>query len=117
MIVYTSRTGNVRHIINKLNLPNCEITKDLLVNEPYFLFTYTDKLGEVPPLVEDFLEVNDHLLKGIIASGNINFGDLYCKSADIISEKHNVPIIRKIDLRGTNEDIESIQNQYNKYMR
>jgi protein involved in ribonucleotide reduction len=31
----------------------------------------------------------------------------------VISTKFNVPIIRKIDLRGTNEDVVEIKKQYN----
>lgn len=117
MIVYTSRTGNVKHIVNNLNLPNIEITEGLNINEPYILFTYTDKLGEVPEVVTQFLENNYIHLKGVIASGNVNFGEEYCKSADVISDLYNVPIIRRIDLRGNKQDILEIQKQYNKYMR
>jgi protein involved in ribonucleotide reduction len=117
MIVYTSRTGNVKHIVNNLKLPNIEITDDLIVTEPYFLITYTDKLGEVPEVVTQFL-LNNHIhLKGVIASGNVNFGEEYCKSADVISDLYSVPVIRRIDLRGNKQDILEILKQYNKYMR
>lgn len=115
MIAYLSRTGNVKYIINKLNLPNVEITNDLILKEPFILFTYTDGLGEVPLKVENFLEKNHQFLKGVIATGNTNFGhDLFCKSADIISEKYNVPIIRKIELRGFQYDYDAIIEAYHK---
>lgn len=118
MIVYTSRTGNVRYIVGELKLPSVEITQGLVVNEPYFLFTYTDGLGSTPEIIKTFLHNvdNQKYLKGVIASGNSNFGQYYCKSAEKISEVYNVPIIRKIDLRGTQEDLNSIINQYNKYI-
>lgn len=117
MIVYKSRTGNIKYIVSKLNLPSCEITHDLVVNEPYILFTYTDGLGETPKHVVDFLnnKINRENIKGIIASGNTNFGkDLFCKVADMISISLNIPVIRKIDLRGTKEDITIIKEQYHK---
>ncbi|WP_201781435.1 class Ib ribonucleoside-diphosphate reductase assembly flavoprotein NrdI [Sporosarcina globispora] len=115
MIVYKSRTGNVASIVSKLNLPNVEIREGLIVDNPYFLITYTDGLGDVPKVVEDFLkdETNQLNLKGVIASGNVNFGLYFCKAADLICENTGVPIIRKIDLRGTKEDIETIKKQYN----
>jgi protein involved in ribonucleotide reduction len=114
MIVYASRTGNVRYIVDKLDLPNSEIIEGLVVQSPYFLFTYTDGLGDIPKKVEEFLSVKDNQvnLKGIIVSGNINFGDSFCKPAELISKKFNVPIIRKIDLRGTNDDIQEIRKQF-----
>ncbi len=117
MIVYISRTGNVKYIVSKLNLPSCEITHDLVMNKPYILFTYTDGLGDIPKNVVDFLNnrINQENIKGIIASGNTNFGkDLFCKVADTISISLNIPIIRKIDLRGTKEDIAIIKDQYYK---
>lgn len=118
MIIYTSRTGNVRYIVGELNLPNSEIEEGLVVHVPYFLFTYTDGLGETPIKVENFLkdEVNRSNLRGIIASGNVNFGDLFCQAAKVVSYKFNVPIIRKVDLRGTNEDINEIRKQYKIYI-
>lgn len=118
MIIYTSRTGNVRHIVGKLNLPNSEIKEGLVVHVPYFLFTYTDGLGEIPSQVDSFLinEENQFNLKGIIVTGNVNFGKLFCKPAELISRKLNVPIIRKIDLRGTNADIYEIRKQYKIYI-
>jgi protein involved in ribonucleotide reduction len=114
MIVYTSRTGNVRYIVDQLDLPNSEIIEGLVVHSPYFLFTYTDGLGDVPKKVADFLSNKDNQLnlKGVIVSGNVNFGDAFCKPAVLISNKFNVPIIRKIDLRGTNEDVVEIRKQY-----
>ena len=48
MIVFASRTGNVRYIVNKLGLPNIEITDGLVMTQPFLLFTYTDGLGQTP---------------------------------------------------------------------
>lgn len=114
MIVYSSRTGNVRYIISKLGLPHIEIHDGLILNEPFLLFTYTDGLGEVPVIVENFLKNNATYCKGIIASGNSNFGHYYfCRSADIIHEKYGIPIVQKIELRGFQKDYDTIINYYN----
>ncbi|MBO2536685.1 MULTISPECIES: class Ib ribonucleoside-diphosphate reductase assembly flavoprotein NrdI [Rummeliibacillus] len=113
MIAFASRTGNVRSIIHRLGLPNVEITEDLMMTEPFFVFTYTDGLGDVPPIVEKFLQNNHSFCKGVIASGNSNFGhSVFCKSADTISRKYHVPIIRKIELRGFPRDYAAIVDQY-----
>lgn len=113
MIVYASRTGNVRFIVDKLGLPSVEITNGLLVKEPFFIMTYTDGLGTTPEVVENFMKNNAHYCKGVIASGNSNFGHaVFCKSADNISQKYNVPVIRKIELRGFQHDYNAILDAY-----
>lgn len=113
MIVFASRTGNVRYIANKLSsIPTVEMNEGLIIDLPFFIFTYTDGLGNTPKEVLDFLENNYKLLRGVIASGNTNFGSGYCGSADEISIKYNVPIIRKIDLRGNQDDIDAIERAY-----
>jgi protein involved in ribonucleotide reduction len=119
MIVYTSRTGNVRYIVGELKLPSSELKEGLVINDPYLLFTYTDGLGEVPKKVNDFLSIKNNQvnLKGIIVTGNVNFGDMFCFAADVISKEFHIPIIRKIDLRGTKQDVEEITKQYNKLIK
>lgn len=119
MIAFASRTGNIRFIIEQLNLPNVEISNDLIMNIPYFLFTYTDGLGDTPEKVSNFLSYSDNrkLLRGVIVSGNINFGESFCKPANDISKAFSVPIIRKIDLRGSESDLEAIKKHYYNILR
>lgn len=113
MIIHSSRTGNVRAVVSKLTDIKCvDISTIDIATEPYFIFTYTDKIGEVPEQVMAFLNNNHSSLRGVIASGNVNFGNAFCLSADIISRKYNVPIIRKLDLRGNKKDLEIIQKAY-----
>lgn len=118
MIAYASRTGNVRYIVNKLKLPNIEIIEGLILKEPFLLFTYTDGLGSVPAIVQDFLQHNAQLCKGVIASGNSNFGHQYfCKAADNISKQFHIPIVRKIELRGFQKDYDEIIRFYRHAMK
>ena len=113
MIVYASRTGNVRSIVQKLALPNVEITPNLIMGEPFLLFTYTDGLGNIPEVVAQFLVANHALCNGVIASGNSNFGpSRYCGAADEISRLYNVPIVRKLELRGFQHDYDAIIDYY-----
>lgn len=118
MIAYVSRTGNVKDIVGRLDksIPTMELTSSSVVNEPYYLFTYTDMLGEAPEVVRQFLashEDNRKNLRGVIASGNTNFGKQnFCGSATEISKALNVPIVRMIDLRGNQDDIAEISSSY-----
>lgn len=117
MILYASRTGNVRSIVNRLTMidanikcSDIKVTPD--VSEPFLLFTYTDAIGKVPQEVIAFMNRNYHLCRGVIASGNTNFGKNFCKAADIIAETYDVENLYKVDLRGKVEDLENIVKLY-----
>lgn len=112
MIYFASRTGNVRSIIGRLALPNIEIQVNTVAQEPFLLLTYTDGLGEVPRLVSEFMERNNKLCKGIIVSGNSNFGHhLFCGAGDKLSELYSIPVVCKIEMRSSQKDKE-IQDYY-----
>lgn len=113
MIAYASRTGNVRHIFLQLGLPGIEIRGDTTVGEPFLLLTYTDGLGEVPPVVEVFMNRNGAYCRGVVASGNRNFGHAHFgRAGDVIAERWNVPLVRKLELRGFPRDYEAIRQFY-----
>lgn len=113
MIVYASRTGNVRYIVSKLEGNLIEISDELILNEPYLLFTYTDGLGEIPANVTRFLEQNARFCKGVVVSGNSNFGHtLFGGAGDKIANTYQIPLVRKLDLRGYKADYEAIQKFY-----
>ncbi|MCI3921137.1 class Ib ribonucleoside-diphosphate reductase assembly flavoprotein NrdI [Paenibacillus sp. TRM 82003] len=113
MIVYASRTGNVRYIVSRLQLPAVEIDEAAAIAEPFLLFTYTDGLGEVPAKVKHFLEENGSRCRGVIVSGNSNFGhNVFGAAGDVISRQWQVPLVRKIDMRGFKEDYEAIHRYY-----
>ena len=115
MIVFASRTGNVRHIVSKLQLPSIEITPDLRIHRPFIIFTYTDGLGDVPHVVASFMEKNYDYCRGIIASGNSNFGHhVFCQAANKLSDAYKIPIIRKLELRGFQHDYDAIRDYYSK---
>ena len=115
MIAFASRTGNVRYIVSKLQLPSVEITSELIIHQPFIIFTYTDALGDVPYVVQRFMENNHNYCRGIIASGNSNFGHhVFCQSANKLSDTYKIPIIRKIELRGFQHDYDAIRDFYSK---
>ncbi|MFF2093890.1 class Ib ribonucleoside-diphosphate reductase assembly flavoprotein NrdI [Paenibacillus sp. NPDC058174] len=106
LVVYDSRTGNVKRFINKLNMRAVPIQEQSEVDEPFVLITYTTGFGQVPERVMSFLEKNSDHLCGVSASGNRNWGDGFAKSADTISEMFGVPVLSKFELSGTNQDME-----------
>ncbi|WEK55993.1 MAG: class Ib ribonucleoside-diphosphate reductase assembly flavoprotein NrdI [Candidatus Cohnella colombiensis] len=111
LIAYDSRTGNVRRFVKKLDLPSIQITPEMTLDQPFILVTYTTGFGQVPDKVMSFLKANHSRLKGVVASGNRNWGDGFAKSADRISELYSVPVLGKFELSGTQRDVESLQQE------
>jgi protein involved in ribonucleotide reduction len=48
------------------------------------------------------------LIRGVIASGNRNFGEAYGRAGDVISQKCDVPYLYRFELMGT-QDIENVR--------
>jgi len=111
LIVYDSKTGNVRRFINKLNMRAIPIEEQEQINEPYVLVTYTTGFGQVPEKVQTFLSRNNRMLRGVSASGNRNWGARFAKSADTISEMYHVPVLTKFELSGTAQDMKTFRER------
>lgn len=117
MILFISRTGNVRWIAEKVSATSgitCVEVKNYQgqLTQPFLLMTYTDALGETPKETWDFLKEHHALCKGVIGSGNRNFGSLFCKAIDNIEQRYGIPALHKIDLRGSEFDVERIVQLY-----
>lgn len=65
----------------------------------------------VPKQVIKFLNVeqNRKWLRGVIASGNINFGADFGKAGEVISAKCQVPYLYRFELMGTEEDVQRVR--------
>lgn len=119
LIVYYSGTSGYTHrFVEKLGLPSTRIPihkdEQVHVDEPFVLIVPTYAVGrrKVLPQIVQFLnnENNRNHLKGVIGTGNINFGRDYCLSAEVIANKCNVPILYRMELSGFPEDIENVKN-------
>ncbi len=106
LVAFDSRTGNVRKFVEKLPVQSVQIEEHMTIAEPFVLVTYTTGFGNVPDKVLRFLRRNSNCLKGVAASGNRNWGDLFAKSADVISAMYGVPVLGKFELSGTAKDVE-----------
>ncbi len=86
---------------------------------PYVLVVPTYGGGNdsttVPSQVKKFLNIktNRDLLKGIVGMGNTNFGEHYCKAAEMIAAKTGAPLLYRVEITGTPEDVEQVKERLN----
>ena len=85
---------------------------DYDVDFDYILITPTIGFGKVPEDVERFLKENYKYLKGVVGSGNKNWGNRFAKASEIISEQYNVPLLMKIELHGNTKDLIKFRKIY-----
>ncbi|QLK88586.1 class Ib ribonucleoside-diphosphate reductase assembly flavoprotein NrdI [Arsenophonus endosymbiont of Aphis craccivora] len=52
---------------------------------------------------------NRKFLRGVIASGNSNFGATYAIAGNIISAKCQVPLLYRFELLGTERDLQKVR--------
>ena len=126
-IVYFSSTSeNTKRFVEKLGIKstriplftkeveNFEVEKDSILVLP----TYgggEDKRA-VPKQVIKFLNnpANRAKIAGVVALGNTNFGETYCIAGDIVSEKLNVPLLYRVEILGTPDDVIEVKERINK---
>lgn len=116
LVYYSSGSGNTGRFVQRLGLPASRIpisAKDAMPAPalPYVLIcpTYADGEGRgaVPKQVIRHLNDPDRRagLRGVIATGNRNFGATYALAGRIIAEKCGVPLLYRFELAGTDIDI------------
>lgn len=109
LVVYASKTGNVRRFVGQIPLPRLEIiTGEERVEEPCILITYTTGFGQVPAEVERFARGHPHRIQGVAASGNRNWGSSFAAAADRLAERYGLPVLHKFELSGSLKDVEKI---------
>jgi protein involved in ribonucleotide reduction len=123
LVYFSSVSGNTARFIDTLGrravrIPLHAGEPALVVDEPYVLVTPTygggqgrgEERGAVPKQVIRFLndEGNRALLRGVISAGNTNFGEHFGLAGEIISRKCSVPHLYRLELFGTPEDVERV---------
>lgn len=123
IVYFSNYSGNTKRFVEKLNGTAIRIPIDwssgnhITVAQPYVLMVPTYGGGEgraaIPRQVRAFLNIkqNRNLLRGVVGFGNTNFGEHFCKAADMISQKTGVPIIGRVEVFGTPEDVLKIQER------
>lgn len=115
VVYFSTKSGNTERLVKKLNAPLQVIPLknkgEFRVDTPYVLAfpTYGGGYleGAIPPPVKAFLNVpeNRALLKGVIATGNRNFGNAFCLGGHLVARKCQVPLIREVEVFGTPDDV------------
>lgn len=120
VVYFSSVSENTHRFVTKLGFPSVRIPlypKDepLTVDLEYVLLVPTygggSVKGAVPKQVIRFLNnsANRALCRGVISSGNTNFGEAYCIAGDIIAAKLQVPFLYRYELLGTPTDVQKVQ--------
>lgn len=125
VVYFSSASENTARFIANCHLPEAGLnvyriplrpkSAPLVVNEPFVIVVPTYGGGDVskalPPQVRRFLNDrgNRSQLRGVIASGNTNFGDAFCAAGDVIAAKCHVPFLYSFELTGTPEDMRKVR--------
>lgn len=130
IVYFSNYSGNTKRFVEKLDARTVDrITRipiawdDLsptIASNRFVLFVPTYGGGSensaIPRQVKRFLNIpeNRSLLVGIVGFGNTNFGEHFCKAAEIISGKTGVPIIARVEIFGTSEDVAKVEERLEK---
>lgn len=126
IVYFSSVSENTKRMVEKLGLKTVRIP---LKSDEAETFTHdhdsvlvvpTYGSGEakttVPRQVIKFLNnpENRKHIKGVVTTGNTNFGKSYGLAGDIVAEKLGVPLIQRIELLGTPEDVATLKERLEK---
>lgn len=103
-----------QHGINVYRIPLKPKADPLNVREPYVIIVPTYGGGNIakaiPPQVKRFLNdrTNRSFIRGVISSGNTNFGDAFAAAGEQIARKCHIPNLYTFELTGTSDDIAKV---------
>ena len=123
IVYFSNYSGNTKRFVERLGeneairIPIDRRSDTITVDQPYVLMVPTYGGGEgraaIPRQVRAFLNVrkNRALLRGVVGFGNTNFGEHFCKAADLISAKTGVPVIARVEIFGTEDDVKTVKER------
>lgn len=128
LVFFSSVSGNTARFVEKLGMRARRIPlygrdEALEVDEPFVLISPTygggNGQGAVPKQVIRFLndENNRQWIRGVISTGNTNFGDGYCIGGDIISRKCQVPHLDRVEVFGTPDDVVRVSDRLEQWWK
>ena len=103
-IAYYSRTGNVRDFVSWY-MSDFEYysIEEMNADNKCILITPTYSFGEVPEEVEEWLEHNADKVVAVVSSGNKNWGNRYGRAGLKLSNRLEVPLLMRFELKGSQE--------------
>ena len=109
VVAFDSRTGNVEWFARQLGLPVKPVDEfEGKLNQKIFLVTHTFGRGGVPKTTQNFLNRYAGNTIGVCVSGDRRWGQLFGLAGNKIQLEYEIPLVRKIDLRGYPADIEAV---------
>lgn len=125
IVYFSNYSGNTKRFVEKITdnarrIPidyTADTSDTIVIDNPFILFVPTYGGGSdksaIPRQVRAFLNVpeNRSLLRGVVGLGNTNFGEHFCKAADMISSKTGVPILGRVEILGTQDDVDKIKER------
>jgi len=127
IVYFSNYSENTKRFVNKVddgsfNIARIPISSGIgnapfISSAPYILFVPTygggSERSAIPRQVRQFLNVpqNRDFLRGVVGFGNTNFGEHFCKAAELISKKTGVPIVARIEIFGTPEDVDKVKQR------
>ncbi|MCL3777672.1 MULTISPECIES: class Ib ribonucleoside-diphosphate reductase assembly flavoprotein NrdI [unclassified Actinomyces] len=121
LVYFSSASQNTHRFVQRVGRPATRIplrprTEGMIqVSRPYVILVPTYGGGDLskalPRQVAQFLNIpaNRRLLRGVISSGNTNFGTAYCAAGPIIAGKCHVPDMYRFELLGTDDDVATVR--------
>jgi protein involved in ribonucleotide reduction len=123
IVYFSNYSGNTKRFVEKLDnvsirIPiNWEPASPVSVKEEYVLMVPTygggSERSAIPKQVKSFLNIKENrdLLRGVVGFGNTNFGDNFCKAAELIAQKTGVPVIARVEIFGTDDDVNKVKER------
>lgn len=123
IVYFSNYSGNTKRFVEKLNGNTIRIPIDInnpgdfVVHNEFVLFVPTygggSEKSAIPKQVRRFLNIeqNRDLLRGVVGFGNTNFGNNFCKAAELISIKTGVPVVARVEIFGTPEDLNKVKER------
>jgi protein involved in ribonucleotide reduction len=123
VVYFSSVSENTKRFVDKLGVKTVRIPlktedaaefvhdKDSVLVVP----TYGggNEGGTVPKQVIKFLNnpENRKHIKAVIAGGNTNFGEHFCRAGDVVASKLGVPVLYRFEITGTPEDVKEVKER------
>lgn len=123
LVYFSNVSGNTKKFVEKLDptavrLPiRWDDENPVVVTDDFVLVIPSYGGGAesrtVPKSVVKFLNIesNRQHLRGVVGTGNTNFGVHYCKAAEIVAAKTGVPLLYRVEITGTPDDVEQVKER------